>query len=195
MIGKSSVESIQSGMIYGFSGAGRRARRPVRRRARRRARSSRPGGLAEPIIPHSRTVQHYEPWLTLFGLRIIFETEPVMRRTRFAARGSPRSTRSAPAGTIRIRSASTARTRSREVRDEWDDAVDAGDVDRRRRARRGPRAAEARGRASSSFANVRDGTRRAAAVREPGRARRRASSTASATTSTAATGSASRARS
>ena len=31
------------------------------------------GGLAEPIIPHSRTVQHYEPWLTLYGLRIIFE--------------------------------------------------------------------------------------------------------------------------
>ena len=31
------------------------------------------GGLAEPIIPHSRTVQHYEPWLTLFGLRIIFD--------------------------------------------------------------------------------------------------------------------------
>ena len=31
------------------------------------------GGLAELIIPHSRTVQHYEPWLTLYGLRIIFE--------------------------------------------------------------------------------------------------------------------------
>ena len=36
---------------------GRRDRRP------RRARS----------CPHSRTVQHYEPWLTLYGLRIIFE--------------------------------------------------------------------------------------------------------------------------
>ena len=31
------------------------------------------GGLAEPIIEFSRTVQHYEPWLTLYGLRIIFE--------------------------------------------------------------------------------------------------------------------------
>ena len=28
---------------------------------------------AEPIIEHSRTVQHFEPWLTLYGLRIIFE--------------------------------------------------------------------------------------------------------------------------
>jgi len=31
------------------------------------------GGLAEPFLPHSRTVQHYEPWLTLYGLRIIFD--------------------------------------------------------------------------------------------------------------------------
>jgi len=31
------------------------------------------GGLAEPFLAHSRTVQHYEPWLTLYGLRIIFE--------------------------------------------------------------------------------------------------------------------------
>ena len=31
------------------------------------------GGLAVMILPHARTVQHYEPWLTLYGLRIIFE--------------------------------------------------------------------------------------------------------------------------
>ena len=31
------------------------------------------GGLAEPFLPHSRTVQHYEPWLTLYGLRIVFD--------------------------------------------------------------------------------------------------------------------------
>ena len=31
------------------------------------------GGLAEPIIPLSRTIQHHEPWLTLQGLRIVFE--------------------------------------------------------------------------------------------------------------------------
>ena len=31
------------------------------------------GGLADPIVTHSRTVQHYEPWLTLQGLRIVFE--------------------------------------------------------------------------------------------------------------------------
>ena len=31
------------------------------------------GGLADLISPHARTVQHFEPWLTLYGLRIIFE--------------------------------------------------------------------------------------------------------------------------
>ena len=31
------------------------------------------GGLAELIMPHSDTIQHYEPWLTLQGLRIIYE--------------------------------------------------------------------------------------------------------------------------
>ena len=33
----------------------------------------RSGGLAELIIPHSRTIEHFEPWLTLEGLRIIWE--------------------------------------------------------------------------------------------------------------------------
>ena len=31
------------------------------------------GGLAELIMPHSRTIQHFEPWLTLQGLRIVHE--------------------------------------------------------------------------------------------------------------------------
>jgi type III pantothenate kinase len=72
VIGKSSAESIQSGMIYGFSAQ-------VDGLVDRFVAELGPceviatGGLAEPIIPHSRTVQHYEPWLTLYGLQIIFE--------------------------------------------------------------------------------------------------------------------------
>jgi type III pantothenate kinase len=72
VIGKSSAESIQSGMIYGFSAQ-------VDGLVDRFVAELGPceviatGGLAEPIIPHSRTVQHYEPWLTLYGLRIIFD--------------------------------------------------------------------------------------------------------------------------
>jgi type III pantothenate kinase len=72
VIGKSTTESIQSGTIYGFSAQ-------VDGLVDRFVAELGPceviatGGLAEPIIPHSRTVQHHEPWLTLYGLRIIFE--------------------------------------------------------------------------------------------------------------------------
>jgi type III pantothenate kinase len=72
VIGKTTPESIQSGVVYGFSaqvdglvGRFEAELGPCEVIAT--------GGLAEPIIPHSRTVQHYEPWLTLYGLRIIFE--------------------------------------------------------------------------------------------------------------------------
>jgi type III pantothenate kinase len=72
VIGKSTVESIQSGALYGFSGQ-------VDALVLRFQEELGPctvvatGGLAEPIIPYSSTIQHFEPWLTLQGLRIIFE--------------------------------------------------------------------------------------------------------------------------
>jgi type III pantothenate kinase len=72
VIGKSSAESIQSGTIYGFSG---QVDALVHRFEAELGACTvvATGGLAEPIIPHTRSVQHYEPWLTLYGLRIIFE--------------------------------------------------------------------------------------------------------------------------
>ena len=72
VIGKSTVESIQSGTIYGFSG---QVDAMVERFRAEIGDCSviATGGLAELIIPHSRTIEHYEPWLTLEGLRIIWE--------------------------------------------------------------------------------------------------------------------------
>jgi type III pantothenate kinase len=72
VIGKSTVESIQSGCVYGFSG---QVDALVDRFQAELGDCAvvATGGLAEPILAHSRTVQHYEPWLTLAGLRIIFE--------------------------------------------------------------------------------------------------------------------------
>lgn len=72
VIGKSTVESIQSGAVYGFSG---QVDALVDRFQAELGECTviATGGLAEPIIEHSRTIQHYEPWLTLQGLRIIFE--------------------------------------------------------------------------------------------------------------------------
>jgi type III pantothenate kinase len=72
VIGKSTVESIQSGAVYGFSGQ-------VDALVDRFQRELGPctvvstGGVAEAIIPFSRTIQHHEPWLTIQGLRIVFE--------------------------------------------------------------------------------------------------------------------------
>ena len=72
VIGKSTVESIQSGCVYGFSG---QVDAIVDRFQAELGDCAvvATGGLAEPILTHSRTVQHYEPWLTLAGLRIVFE--------------------------------------------------------------------------------------------------------------------------
>jgi len=72
VIGKSTVESIQSGCVYGFSG---QVDAIVDRFQAELGDCAvvATGGLAEPILSHSRTVQHYEPWLTLAGLRIVFE--------------------------------------------------------------------------------------------------------------------------
>ena len=72
VIGKSTVESIQSGVIYGFSG---RVDALVDRFLAELGDCTviATGGLAELIGPHTRNVAHYEPWLTLFGLRIVFE--------------------------------------------------------------------------------------------------------------------------
>lgn len=72
VIGKSTVESIQSGSVYGFSG---QVDALVDRFQAELGDCTvvATGGLAELIIPVSRTIQHFEPWLTLQGLRIIYE--------------------------------------------------------------------------------------------------------------------------
>jgi type III pantothenate kinase len=72
VIGKSTIEAIQSGAVYGYSGQ-------IDALVDRFTEELGPctvvatGGLAEVIVPHTRTVQHFEPWLTLQGLRIVFE--------------------------------------------------------------------------------------------------------------------------
>lgn len=72
VIGKSTVESVQSGVIYGYSGqVDSLVDRFVAEIGDATVIGT--GGLADLIGPHTRTVKHYEPWLTLYGLRIIFE--------------------------------------------------------------------------------------------------------------------------
>lgn len=71
VIGKSTIESIQSGSVFGFSG---QVDALVDRFTAELGECTvvATGGLAELIGPHTRTIQHYEEWLTLYGLRTVW---------------------------------------------------------------------------------------------------------------------------
>jgi type III pantothenate kinase len=72
VIGRSTVESIQSGALFGFGAQ-------VDGLCRRLIEELGPatvvatGGLSEVIAPFSDAIDHVEPWLTLHGLRIVYE--------------------------------------------------------------------------------------------------------------------------
>ncbi|MDE3008295.1 MAG: type III pantothenate kinase [Acidobacteriota bacterium] len=72
VIGRSTVESIQSGVLYGFAA---QVDGVVDRILDELGEATviATGGLAGLIAPHTRRVQHVEPWLTLHGLRIVHE--------------------------------------------------------------------------------------------------------------------------
>lgn len=72
LIGKSTVESIQAGAIHGFSG---QVDHLVDQFVDELGESTviATGGLAPLIAPMSRTIEYIEPWLTLHGLRIVWE--------------------------------------------------------------------------------------------------------------------------
>ena len=70
--GYRTIRTIQSGALYGFSAqVDGLVDRFIAELGECEVVST--GGLADLISSHARTVQHYEPWLTLYGLRIIFE--------------------------------------------------------------------------------------------------------------------------
>ena len=72
VIGRSTVESIQSGAIYGCAAqVDGLCRRFEVELGESTVVSS--GGLGSLIAPYSDRIQHHEPWLTLHGLRLIFE--------------------------------------------------------------------------------------------------------------------------
>lgn len=72
VIGKSTVESIQSGTIYGYTalvdGMCKRIQAEIGD-----ATVIATGGLAGLITPLTESIEHEEPWLTLHGLRLVFE--------------------------------------------------------------------------------------------------------------------------
>ncbi|MDQ4129561.1 MAG: type III pantothenate kinase, partial [Actinomycetota bacterium] len=72
VVGKNTVESVQSGLVYGYAAM---VDGMVERIAKELGTPTvvATGGLAATVIGECRTVDHHEPWLTLEGLRLVFE--------------------------------------------------------------------------------------------------------------------------
>ena len=73
VIGRSTVESMQSGAVYGFTAVVDGMVERFQRELEGDATVVATGGLSGLIAPLSETIDHHEPWLTLHGLRIIHE--------------------------------------------------------------------------------------------------------------------------
>ena len=76
MIAKNTVEALQSGIIFGFAG---QVDGIVERMSDELAEDPdevtviATGGLAPLVLEESRSIDVFEPWLTLIGLRLIYE--------------------------------------------------------------------------------------------------------------------------
>lgn len=76
VIAKNTVEALQSGAFYGFSSQvdGIVARMAVELGVGLDGVTViATGGLAPLVLDESRTIDHHEPWLTLMGLRLVFD--------------------------------------------------------------------------------------------------------------------------
>lgn len=71
-IGKTTVEGLQAGLVYGFAGQVDGIVARMRGELGESARVIATGGLADLIAPHSSTIELVDPDLTLEGLRLVW---------------------------------------------------------------------------------------------------------------------------
>lgn len=73
VIGKNTVEALQSGAVFGFAGQVDGLVDRIKAELPGIVAVVATGGLAPIVLPESRTITHHEPDLTLIGLRLVYE--------------------------------------------------------------------------------------------------------------------------
>lgn len=73
VIGKNTVESLQSGILYGFASQIDGIVERIVAELGPGTRVVATGGLATVVLEECRRIDVHEPWLTLIGLRLVFE--------------------------------------------------------------------------------------------------------------------------
>ena len=73
VIGKTTVGGLQSGLVYGFAGQVDGIVGRIRGELGLDARAVATGGLADLVAPHTQVIERVDPFLTLDGLRMVWE--------------------------------------------------------------------------------------------------------------------------
>jgi type III pantothenate kinase len=71
-IGRSTVDAMRSGAVYGFAGQVDRIVEAIAAELDADPVVVATGGLAPSIVEQCRTIDHYDPWLTLKGLNLVW---------------------------------------------------------------------------------------------------------------------------